>query len=59
MSIEKLEPIIRPAYWKIRLNYYPFMAFMGILVSSISRESFNLSLRNRFSQSILQIIGFF
>lgn len=57
MVTTDLTPDIRLKYWRIRLQYFPHIAFLGALVSVISRFSTFPSFRIFLAETLMQLVG--
>lgn len=59
MVSNDLSPKIYLPYWRLRLEYFPQIAMLGIFVSVIARFTTFDSLRQLLALTMMQIIGFF
>lgn len=57
MVTSALAPDIRLKYWRIRLQYFPPIAFLGVLVSVISRSALFPSFRVALAETMMQLVG--
>ena len=57
MVMSDLSPDIRLKYWRIRLQYFPPIAFLGALVSVISRVDSFPNFRVALAETVMQLVG--
>lgn len=57
MVASELTPNINLSYWRIRLQYFPLLAFMGVMVSVISRITSFPNVRIFLAETIMQLVG--
>ena len=57
MVASELTPNINLSYWRIRLQYFPLLAFMGVMVSVISRITSFPNFRIFLAETIMQLVG--
>jgi len=57
MVASELAPNINLSYWRIRLQYFPLLAFMGVMVSVISRITSFPNFRIFLAETIMQLVG--
>lgn len=57
MIASELSPNINLSYWRIRLQYFPLLAAMGVMVSVISRASTFPNIRLFLAETIMQLVG--
>ncbi|CAN2185528.1 COG4585 Signal transduction histidine kinase [Candidatus Nanopelagicaceae bacterium] len=57
MVSSELSPNINLRYWRIRLQYFPLLAFMGVMVSVISRIALFPNFRIFLADTIMQLVG--
>jgi signal transduction histidine kinase len=57
MVASELTPNINLSYWRIRLQYFPLLAFMGVMVSVISRITSFPNFKIFLAETIMQLVG--
>ena len=57
MVTSDLTPNISLKYWRIRLQYFPQIAALGVLVSVVSRSATFPDIRTFLAESVMQLIG--
>lgn len=57
MVASELSPNISLRYWRIRLQYFPLLAFMGVMVSVISRIASFPNFRIFLADTIMHLVG--
>ena len=57
MPTSNLTPDIRLKYWRIRLQYFPPLAFLGVLVSVVSRFTTFPNFRVALAETVMQLVG--
>ena len=58
MVTSDLAPDIRLKHWRIRLEYFPPIAFLGVLVSVVSRFASFPNFRIALAEIVMQTVGF-
>lgn len=57
MVTSDLTPNISLKYWRIRLQYFPQIAALGVLVSVVSRSATFPDFRTFLAESVMQLVG--
>jgi len=52
-----LSPNVNLTYWRIRLDFFPPIAFIGVLVSIVSRLSSFSSIQTALTETLMQLLG--
>jgi hypothetical protein len=52
-----LSPNVNLTYWRIRLDFFPPIAFIGVLVSIVSRLSSFSSIQTALTETLMQLVG--
>ena len=57
MVNSSLSPNVNLTYWRIRLDFFPPIAFIGVLVSIVSRLSSFSSIQTALTETLMQLLG--